>query len=311
MADLATLVVTLFSILMPTKQWFAPGEALTVRLETDQTLTLVLTDFAGLRIDTDLPTIVEAGGQVDVRAMFPAMRVGTYVLYAVPNGQTTRDYVGTPLLIQCIGDGRPGAPTGIVAIRVDPLCAAVFDTTSGPMVAAFYYDVAPNTVRNFLDLARDGFFDGLTFHRVVPDFVIQSGDPLADSSGGPGYTIDAEFNSKQHLPGVLSMAREGDPLESEGLPPRPEFANTAGSQFFICLNYEKTRRLDGKYTAFGQLVSGLEAAQAIGRGNVSDAGTGKPVTPTTIRSVRVMPVRAGQDPYPINAAIEPTTKPMP
>ncbi len=296
--QLIPLIAALFSVLMPSKNWYAPSEPLNVKVDAQQTVTLVLSDFQGRRINTDVPTDVEPGKTVDIRAMFPAMRLGTYVLYAVPPGKTTADFVGTPLVIELRGDKRPGAPAGAIVIRVDPLCVAKFDTTAGEMTAAFYYDVAPNTVANFISLANGGFYDGLLFHRVVPDFIVQSGDPLADNSGGPGYEIGAEFNGRLHLRGVLSMARENDPMESQGAMPRPEFANSAGSQFFICLNHDKTERLDRKYTAFAQLISGDETLQKIGSGEIADASTGRPKEPVRINSLRIMPVTSGIDPYP-------------
>jgi peptidyl-prolyl cis-trans isomerase B (cyclophilin B) len=302
MENIAAILITLYSVLLPSKAWYAPGEKLAVKIDSPNAVVLVLTDFKGLRINTDVPTRVEPGTSVDVRAMFPAMRVGTYLLYAtpdaVPSERLTREYVGTPLVIQLRGDNRPGAASGVIVAKVEPLCVARLDTSEGPMTAAFYYDVAPNTVSNFIDLARGGFYDGLTFHRVVPNFVVQAGDPLGDGSGGPGYQINAEFNSRPHLEGVLSMAREGDPMETQGAMPRAEYANTGGSQFFICLNYEKTRRLDRKYTAFGQLVNGLQTLQKIGAAEVADAGTGRPKAATTIRSMQIVPVKAGEDPYP-------------
>lgn len=296
--QLVSLIAALFSVLMPSKIWFAPSEPLNVKIEGEQAVTLVLSDFQGRRINTDVPTDVEPGKTVDIRAMFPAMRLGTYVLYAVPEGKTTADFVGTPLVIELRGDARPGAPSGAIVVRVVPLCVAKLDTTAGPMTAAFYYDVAPNTVSNFTNLSMGGFYDGLIFHRVVPDFIVQSGDPLADSSGGPGYTIDAEFNGRLHLRGVLSMAREGDPLESQGAMPRTDFANSAGSQFFICLNHEKTKRLDRKYTAFAQLIDGDEALTKIGSGEIADPATGRPKEPFKINSIKIVPVSAGNDPYP-------------
>ena len=127
----------------------------------------------------------------------------------------------------------------------------------------FYYDVVPNTAENFLRLSEEGFYDGLTFHRIVPGFVIQGGDPRGDGTGGPGYMINAEFSTKPHKEGVLSMARSGDPGEGTGGRPRPEFANSASSQFFICLDYAQTRALDGKYTAFGEVTDGMDAVKKI------------------------------------------------
>ncbi|MBA5866996.1 MAG: peptidylprolyl isomerase [Nitrospira sp. CR1.3] len=125
----------------------------------------------------------------------------------------------------------------------------------GDIVLKFFHDVAPGHVKNFTDLARKGFYNGTTFHRVIPGFMIQGGDPNsknADRSshgmGGPGYRIKAEFNSKPHKRGVLSMARANDP-------------DSAGSQFFICV--ADANFLDWQYTAFGEVVSGMEIADKV------------------------------------------------
>lgn len=125
---------------------------------------------------------------------------------------------------------------------------AVIQTEKGEIVFKFYPEDAPKTVDNFIKLARKGFYDGLTFHRVVPNFVIQGGDPSGDGSGGPGYTIPAEFNSRSHLTGTVAMARAMDP-------------NSAGSQFYICLGRQPN--LDGQYTVFGQVTAGMDVVQAI------------------------------------------------
>src|SRR3989442_8101703 len=106
-----------------------------------------------------------------------------------------------------------------MVVRVEPLRYAVMQTAHGPVTMAFYYDIAPNTVSNFLTLSEQGFYDGLTFHRIAPGFVIQGGDPRGDGTGGPGYMIDAEFSDpkdsgRSHDAGALSMARSGDPGEA-------------------------------------------------------------------------------------------------
>jgi peptidyl-prolyl cis-trans isomerase B (cyclophilin B) len=123
------------------------------------------------------------------------------------------------------------------------------------MVLKFYPDVAPNHVRNFIKLAEAKFYDGTTFHRVIPGFMIQGGDPNSKGQdrsshgmGGPGHQTKAEFSSKPHKRGVLSMARSNDP-------------DSAGSQFFICV--ADSHFLDWQYTAFGEVVSGIEVADTI------------------------------------------------
>lgn len=125
----------------------------------------------------------------------------------------------------------------------------------GEIVLRFFPDVAPGHVKNFTDLARKGFYNGTTFHRVIPGFMIQGGDPNSKNPdrsshgvGGPGYKIKAEFNSKPHKRGVLSMARANDP-------------DSAGSQFFICV--ADANFLDWQYTAFGEVVSGMDVADKV------------------------------------------------
>lgn len=146
-------------------------------------------------------------------------------------------------------------------------------TTDGDIVVELWNDVAPRHAENFLKLVDEGFYDGLTFHRIIPNFVIQGGDPNGDGTGGPGYTIDAEFNDRKHEKGVLSMARSADP-------------NSAGSQFFICLGREHCRHLDGQYTAFGKVVEGLGAVEKIGCTPLMDPRQGVPQNPPRIKEAK-------------------------
>jgi cyclophilin family peptidyl-prolyl cis-trans isomerase len=132
---------------------------------------------------------------------------------------------------------------------------AVIETKLGNIELKFFPEVAPGHVSNFLELAKKGFYDGTTFHRVIPGFMIQGGDPNTKNPdrskhgmGGPGHTIKAEFNEKPHKRGILSMARAQDP-------------DSAGSQFFICV--ANAPFLDGKYSVFGEVTSGIEVADKI------------------------------------------------
>jgi peptidylprolyl isomerase/peptidyl-prolyl cis-trans isomerase B (cyclophilin B) len=122
----------------------------------------------------------------------------------------------------------------------------------GEIRLEFYPADAPKTVENFVTLAKKGFYDGLTFHRVVPDFVVQGGCPQGTGTGGPGHTIKAEFNKQKHVRGSLAMARSQHP-------------DSAGSQFYIC--YGPTPHLDGNYTVFGRVVSGMEHVDRIRQGD--------------------------------------------
>lgn len=144
------------------------------------------------------------------------------------------------------------------------------------MKAELYPEIAPNTVNNFISLVKKGFYNGLTFHRVIPGFMIQGGCPLGTGTGGPGYSIKGEFshngfkNDLKHTPGVLSMARAYNP-------------NSAGSQFFIM--HENSPHLDGEYAAFGKVFEGLDTVDAIAkvRRNWND----KPLTPVVMKEVTV------------------------
>ena len=138
---------------------------------------------------------------------------------------------------------------------IQKVTKAVIETTHGKIVLNLLPDIAPETVRNFIKLAKSGFYDGTLFHRVIPGFMIQGGDPNSkkpDKSkwgiGGPGYTIKAEFNPRSHLRGIVSMARAMDP-------------NSAGSQFFIVTT--DSTFLDRQYTVFGEVIEGMEIADKI------------------------------------------------
>ena len=122
----------------------------------------------------------------------------------------------------------------------------------GEIRIEFFPENAPKTVANFVTLAKRGFYNGLTFHRVVPNFVVQGGCPKGDGTGGPGYTIPAEFNTQKHVRGTVAMARSQHP-------------DSAGSQFYIC--YGPTPHLDGNYTVFGRAVAGMEHVDRIRQGD--------------------------------------------
>jgi len=149
---------------------------------------------------------------------------------------------------------------------------AVLKTTAGEMVIEFWPDVAPQTVENFKKLAREGFYDGTAFHRIMKGFMIQGGDPLTKDAkmenrwgtGGPGYQIKAEFNDRPHVRGVLSMARSQDP-------------DSAGSQFFVCLADAKF--LDRQYTAFGRVIKGDDVLEQIGTTAVTQNSGGEKSRP--------------------------------
>src|SRR2546421_4234071 len=125
---------------------------------------------------------------------------------------------------------------------------AIIQTNHGPIHLELYADDAPKTVENFVKLARDGFYDRVIFHRVIPDFMIQGGDPTGTGSGGPGYTFEDEFNQHKVIRGALAMANSGP--------------NTNGSQFFI-VTADATPWLDGKHTVFGRVTDGMDVVDGI------------------------------------------------
>ena len=162
---------------------------------------------------------------------------------------------------------------------------ALIKTSEGDMVVQFWIDAAPNTVENFKKLARQGFYDGTIFHRIVKGFMIQGGDPNSKDpakensygQGGPGYNLKAEFNDHSHDHGVISMARGPDP-------------DSAGSQFFICL--APVHRLDHQYTTFGKLIKGENVLEKIGDIPVTKNSMGEASKPTkrvVIESIKIVP----------------------
>lgn len=148
-----------------------------------------------------------------------------------------------------------------------------FKTSMGPIHLDMWPDVAPEHCKNLMGLAKIGFYNGLTFHRVVPGFVIQGGCPEGSGTGGPGYNVDAEFNDRKHVPGVLSMARAQDP-------------NSAGSQFFLCL--EDVPFLDSQYTGFGKTADDESLATVRAIGAIETDGRERPVNTVTIETASVV-----------------------
>jgi len=173
-------------------------------------------------------------------------------------------------------------PEGAKAGQEEPVSlggkeVAVIQTTLGTIMFEFFPEDAPNHVANFKKLAGESFYDGIYFHRVIPGFMIQAGDPNTkdgdrsnDGLGGPGYTIDAEFNDRPHKRGTVSMARKPDP-------------NSAGSQFFIC--HQAQPGLDGQYTVFGQVVHGLDVVDKIA--NVERDSRDNPLEPIVMEKVTI------------------------
>jgi len=175
-------------------------------------------------------------------------------------------------------DKKPDAAAKPAAAAADEV--AVIKTNQGVMVLEFWPDVAPKHVENFKTLAKKGFYDGTCFHRVIKGFMIQGGDPNTKDEakrdqwgmGGPGHQVNAEFNKKEHVRGVLSMARSSDP-------------NSAGSQFFIC--HGNPSSLNGQYTAFGKLIKGDDVLEKI-----ATTATGPrdvPAERMNVESIKIVP----------------------
>jgi peptidyl-prolyl cis-trans isomerase B (cyclophilin B) len=176
------------------------------------------------------------------------------------------------------------APDPIVTsgFRLEPAVDVILHTDAGPLRVALVPDAAPATVDNFLRLAREGFYEGTTFHRVVPvdregrPFVVQGGDPTGTGDGGPGWNLALEPSDLPHDRGVLGMARGDDP-------------HSGGSQFYVSLSREGTARLDGQYCTFAVLTDGWETLDTIAAGAIGDATAGRPAVPVRIQRVEIVP----------------------
>jgi peptidyl-prolyl cis-trans isomerase B (cyclophilin B) len=154
---------------------------------------------------------------------------------------------------------------------------AKLDTTAGPIVLELDPKLAPRHVNSFVFLARQGFYDNVIFHRVIPGFMIQGGDPTGTGSGGPGYKLKAEFNDTKHVRGTVSMARTSDP-------------DSAGSQFFLM--HDAYPSLDGKYTVFGKVTEGLETIDKIV--TAPRDGRDRPEQPVKITKVEIQEKERGK-----------------
>jgi peptidyl-prolyl cis-trans isomerase B (cyclophilin B) len=157
-------------------------------------------------------------------------------------------------------------------MKIDPKkkYTATIETSEGTMTAELWPDVAPLHVNSFVFLSRDGYYDGVIFHRVIPGFMIQGGDPTGTGTGGPGYRLKQEFNPRKHARGVLSAARTNDP-------------NSAGSQFFVM--HADAPHLDNQYTAFGKVTSGIEVVDKIA--NTPTGANDRPKNPPQIRKITI------------------------
>ena len=269
----AVYAVLMLASLIPSKGWFAPDQPLVVDVRAEGEQMLLLTDFNGRVLESKAPTVVAGEKMVNVRDLYVQLATaGTYVLYLTKVDGTVADFTGTPLVISIREDRRRGAPTGPSAIRVEPLRYGVMRTAHGPATIAFYYDAAPNTVAAFQSLAENGFYDGLTFHRVVPEFVIQGGDPAGNGTGGPGYSVrEAPPSDQAYTAGVVAMAKAGD-----------EPPGTSGSQFFVVTGDDTG--LPPEYAVAGEVTEGMDVVDAI---EALGTGDGPPSQPVVIESAKL------------------------
>ena len=191
-----------------------------------------------------------------LRVMIITLAISLVPIVACGKKEQAKD-TSTPPVKQApttIGAAKSATPAPQV-LKPDPekLVAVIEMKKGGRIAFEFYPKDAPGTVDNFIKLANKGFYNGLKFHRVIPGFMAQGGDPLGSGMGGPDYTIKDEFNSRKHLKGTVAMAKTLEP-------------DSAGSQFYIC--FEPQPSLDGKYTVFGQVIEGIDVVDGIQKGDV-------------------------------------------
>lgn len=308
--------------LTPRAPLVKPDGPLMARLAaTDGACKLVLLD----KDAKELARAAASAGDIDLAVVFPMLRAATAAMRVQPVVNGTPEgaaLVVIPLrnreTIRTASDLRPDGKTAFTRVigwgdqLLDPANEAhkalqaawpksdpqpmsgfrlgvdedvVFETTAGRIRFAMRPDEAPNTARNFVEVARSGFYDGTIVHRIVPadrngrPFVIQGGDPTGSGDGGPGYDLALEPSRLAHDFGVLSMARN-------------DWPDSAGCQWFVCLSREATARLDGQYCAFGYAVEGADAILKIAAGEVADPATGRPKSPETVLRATVVPAPA-------------------
>jgi peptidyl-prolyl cis-trans isomerase B (cyclophilin B) len=278
------------------EELFAPAAATDIA-SADGTPTFQIITAAGQPVKA-ASVKPSADGSVDLSAAYPQIKEGgTYyllwkdapplvinALYNPGRGANELKKMQAQLE-QMPADQRKemAARFGPVVTRIQIAEIATITTDKGVIKAKFSYEAAPHTIDNFTTLARQGFYDGTVFHRIISGFMIQGGDAYANSAelagtGGPGYEIMHEFSEKKHERGTLSMARSNDP-------------DSAGSQFFIM--HAKSPNLDNQYSAFGDVIEGLEVVDAIAKtpaGNNGEVRTGRP----KILSIKITPATAEQ-----------------
>lgn len=276
-----SLLFTLLGSIMPVKTYVGINHPVKVNIDAADTLLWLNAD------NTLRAKVAVKPGEADLASLFDNFWLTQVVTYVQPMKEGKAE--GSPLVVQPLLTVRRAhfdrqavkmvfrpARTVVSGVRIYQEKLARINTDAGVMTFRLRPDQAPNTVWNFMSLAEGGFYDDITFHRIVPEFVIQAGDPTGSSMGGPGYQIDFEESHLRHDFGVLSMARNWDDPDSNG------------SQFFICLSRRKTQNLDGLFVSFGEMVDGADVIRKIASAELKP-GTDSPVTPPVIHNIEMIP----------------------
>lgn len=259
----------------------------------DASLSLVLLTPGG-KVQTQAQ-VDPTQNTLDLMQLFPGEGGGKSILW---NGKTWylqlvagQTPIGSPLVVVPLSPpGRGGQ--AVSALRIYPEKLVIMETSMGQIGMRLDPAAAPNTTMQFANLVAGGFYTNVIFHRVIPQFVIQGGDPTGTGTGGPGFFIDLESSSKLHTRGTVSMARQGNDI------------NSSGSQFFICLSRSAVAQLDKQYTAFGDVVWGMEVVDQIVALPTTRDGSNRPLTPPVIQRATLVPA----PPRPLNA-LPPTQVP--
>jgi peptidyl-prolyl cis-trans isomerase B (cyclophilin B) len=285
-------------LLNPVRLYFQPNQPIPVQFNAqglsklhqsaDTPLQLALLTPAGkvqqkVAIDPNKTTL-------DLMELFPAQGRQSSILW---NGSTwylqlvagENQPIGSPLVVVPLVPPSQRGQATPSALRIYPEKLVVFDTTAGTIGIRLDPAAAPNTTMQFSNLVTGGFYTNVIFHRVIPQFVIQGGDPTGSGTGGPGFFIDLESSSKAHTRGTVSMARQGNDI------------NSSGSQFFICLSRQAVASLDRQYTAFGDVVWGMDAVDRIVALPTSSDGANRPLNPPVIKKA----VLVAAPPRPLDA----------
>lgn len=290
-----TTVILALVLLNPVRLYFQPDQPIMLAVDTQAIARLVEDGSAAGPLTLQLIRDKGDGDQTIVataKLEAAAKEIDLMQVFDGKNGQRGNLWDGQTYYIQLVAGDKPiGSPLVVVplfppgqknkvpanALRIYPEKLVEFQTTLGSMAIRLDAAAAPNTTLQFSELVQGGFYTNVIFHRVIADFVIQGGDPTGSGTGGPGYYTDLESSNKPHDRGTVSMARQGHDV------------NTSGSQFFICLSRRGCAPLDRQYTAFGDLVWGLDVVDKIVALPTLPGGANRPVTPPAILRATLIP----------------------